>query len=231
MSAAIVKLGARSFGRFLAPITMLTLVVFTPFVYLALHVKVPTNAPQAREVLRAAWVLAAAALFCTLGLVGAIAPLVRSVAAKAPLAQHRALWAGLVGLVHALVPTLVAAIGIALGLVAFAVPGIMLLMLFSLVAASDALGVRARLAESVAVVRAQLVPTIVVVGAAVTLAVLVILVQQLGLPSPIPKHPKPAQLVAFTLLVRRAAWVLVVAAPVFATALAAIHASAVRRDR
>jgi len=149
-------LAARTFARYLVPLAIVTVVVLAPVVGLALRVRPPADLAGAQRMLRLAWILAGSAWAFQLVLVGAAAPLARALAAGAPVSQLRALGLALAGIVRGALPCLAAIGAVLVGGLALVVPGVALLVLFSVTGASRERGMPAPLVDSAAVVRAQL---------------------------------------------------------------------------
>lgn len=216
----------RTWLRFVAPIAVLTAIVWAPIGHIAFHVMTPANAAQSRVVLRVGWLVAGSATIALLVLVGAVAPVVRAIARGEQRSQVAMLRAGLAALVRAIVPATIVMFAVAIGALALAVPGVLLYVLLVLAPASDAEGVRARIADSVAVVRREWRVVALVLGVAFAAIAATVLAQQLALPMPLPKKPTAAQLIAFPALVRTASLACAIVLPLAAVTLAAVHARA-----
>jgi hypothetical protein len=211
---------ARS-ARYIAPIAVLSAIVWAPIALVALGVMVPANAAQARVVLRVAWLVAGSGMLAVLVLVGALAPIVRS----ERVSQLVALGRGLRGLVRAIVPAAIVTCALAMGLVALVVPGIVLYVMLVLATASEADGVGAKLADSAVRVRERLPAVVIVVAFTIVALVAVVVVQQWMLPIPLGKTPPRIHLVMFSQMVRVTAIAMAGIVPMSAFALAAIAAS------
>lgn len=220
---SLASLFARTYLRYLAPLTLLSVVTFAPLVLLALRLPAPGTAPQAVIAVRAGWMFAALGVIPLLVLVGGVAPAVRAVAAGTPRSQLGVLAAGLAGLARALVPCLLAIVAITIGGLALVVPGLLLLVLLALTGASTEPGMPGPLADSVAIARrhALAIAAVLVVTIAV-IAVVLVLVRH-GLPIPLPKKPTLADRTEIRNFARIAIAVVAIAAPVPAIVLAAIH--------
>jgi len=219
------KLSVRTYVRYLVPLTMLSVIAFSPLVLIALRVPVPGNAKQAQIALNYAWVLAGCSVIPLFLLVGGVAPAVRGIADGAPRSQLAVLGAGLVGLARTAVPCLLTVAAIAIGGLACVVPGLVLLVLLALTGASVEDGAPARLTDSIAIARTRVLPIIgvIVVMLAVQATAIFVLSRPLV---PLPKKPPPEHLAAFRQLVRITVAGIALAAPIAAVALAAIHARA-----
>ena len=219
-------LALRTLVRYLAPIAVLTAIVGAPLLWITFHIPVPTEAAQARSLLRFSWAIAGSAWIAQLTLVGGVAPLVRAVAAGAPLSQLRALGHGIAGLVRMLLPCLLAVAAIAIGSVALVLPGLALLALLSLTGASTERSLPAPLLDSLAVVRANLKLVVAVVVGMVVLDLAIVGITQLILTAPLAKKPTPQQLGAYLELARITTLGIVAVTPLVACTLAAIRVRA-----
>jgi hypothetical protein len=227
-SRRILRLAGRAYLRYAVPLTLLAVLALAPWLVLALGVRVPADLAGVRGALRAAWLVGATAWIGQLLLVGAAAPLVRALDAGAPPSQLRALGLGALGLLRAAVPWLAAIAAIALGGLALAIPGLVLLVLFSTTAASTQRGLPGPLVESAGIVRRRLGLAAAAVGVllAVDLGAVVVAVELLR-----PEgtgRPSPEQLAPFRRVVDVAAVAIVAIAPPIAALLAAVHARASR---
>ena len=146
------------------------------------------------------------------------------------MSQLVALRRGIGGIVRALVPAAIVLCAVAMGLMALAVPGVLLYALFVLAPASEAHGMRDKIADSVAIVRARWRVIAVVIGLAMLALAAAVAVQQLLLPIPLGKAPPRTQLVLFPELVRILAIAMMGIVPAAALALASVDASARSRD-
>jgi len=226
--AQIARLAARAYVRYLVPLTLLSALALAPWLWLALRMPPPADVAGARGALRLAWIVGGTAWIGQLLLVGGAAPLVRALDAGAPLSQLGALGRGALQLVRAAVPWLAAVAAIAIGGLALAVPGLVLLLLFSTVAASTRRGLAGPLVESAALVRRSmlLVAAAVIAMLALDLA-LVYAAQRFALPA-VPKKLGPEQLALYRRHVQLVAVGVAAIAPWIATLLAAVHARASR---
>ncbi len=212
-------------ARYIAPIAVLSAIVMAPIAWFAFGVPPPANPKQATVVLRLVWVVAASGMLSLLVLVAALAPIV----ASERVSQLAALGRGVRGLVRAIVPAMIVLCAVAMGLVALAVPGVLLFALFVFAPASDAGGIGAKLADSVAIVKERWRAVALVIGATMVVLAAVVAVQQIMLPIPLGKTPPRAQLVMFPNMMRLTAIAIVGLVPMAAVALAAIFASTRRR--
>jgi len=222
---SVAQLSIRSYVRYLVPLTLLSVIAFSPLILLAYRVQVPLNAKQAQVALRMAWAFAGCSLIPLYLLVAGVAPAVRGIASGAPRSQLGVFVSGLVGLARAVVPILLVIAAIAIGSLAVVVPGLILLVLLALTGASVENGGPARLGDSIAIARTKILPVAGVIVATVGIQAIAIYVLSRPL-VPVPKVPPPELLVAFLHLVRLtgAGFALVAALP--AVVLAAIHARA-----
>ena len=141
----------------------------------------------------------------------------------APPSQLRALTRGVLQLVRAVVPCLVAALAVAIGTLALVLPGLVLLVLLSLTAASRERGLPAPLLDSIAAARRQLPAVALAVLALFALDAAIGLVAYRAFLLPLPAKPTPIQLAAVRNFVRAIALALVVLSPLPATVLATLH--------
>jgi len=227
-SAAILRLGARTYLRYAAPLTLLAAVALAPWLLLALAAPAPADVAAARSAVRATWLAGATAWIGQLALVGAAAPLVQSLDAGAPLSQLRALGRGARQLVRAAVPWLTAVAAIAIGGLALAAPGLALLVLLSTTAASTERGLPGPLAESAALVRRKLPLAAGVVAAAIAVDLGAALLAQELLRIPPGAKLRPDQLALFPVATQAVVIALAAIAPPIAALLAALHARAPR---
>jgi hypothetical protein len=118
----------------------------------------------------------------------------------------------------------VAALAVALGGLALVLPGLVLLVLLSLTAASRERGVPGPLLDSVAAARRQLPAVALAVVALFAIDAAIGLIAYRACLTPLPAKPTPVQLAAVRNFVRAIVLALVVLSPLPATLLAAIHA-------
>jgi hypothetical protein len=133
--------------HFIAPLALLSLAVFAPYLWVAWHTLVPTDPAALRPLFKAAWASLAFVGIAQLFLVGAAAGVARGTT------QLRALACGARQLVRGAVPLAIALLAVIVGALALVLPGLALLALFSLAAGSDAPGLPAPLLESAEIVR------------------------------------------------------------------------------
>lgn len=216
-SSGLVAAAARAWLRTLVPLTALSVIALSPVIALALATRIPADTAAASALRVRGWGLLALALPCQLVLVGGA-----SAAAHAP-SQLAALGRGVVQLGRAILPCLAASAAIAIGSLALAVPGLMLLALLALIGASPERGVHAAMRDSIAAARARLPAVAITIAAmlAVDLAIGVIAVRAFG--AALPRHPTAAQLAATRHLVHAIAAALVAISPLPATVLAMIR--------
>lgn len=207
--------------RYIVPIAALSAIVWAPIAWAAFRVPPPVNAGQAKVVLRIAWLCAGSGMIALLVLVGALAPILQS----ERVSQLVALGRGLRGLVRAIVPALVVLCAVVMGLVALAVPGVLLYALLVFAPASEAEGVREKLVESIAFVRASWRSIALVIALTMVALAAVVSVQQLLLPMPLGKSPPRSQLLLFPNLLRLTALAVAAIVPLAAIALASIQAA------
>ncbi len=192
----------------------LGVVALVPFLALAWKLGVPTDLASAKGSVRTIWLLTPLVWFAQLALAGAAAAALdgRSTAR---------------GFARAVVPCGLAIVAIACGLVALAVPGFILIVLFALTGAVATDDAGSAFADSTARVRGQLARVAIVVGVALVVDAAIIYVAQ-RLVLAIPAKPTADQLATFVMFRRIVALALVVVTPVVAGALATV-ARAARR--
>ena len=204
----------RTYLRYVVPLTILAVIAFAPVLLLALRVTVPVDAAHVKFTLRWAAALAGGGWVPLLVLVGA------ATAALEGGSQLAVLRTGLQRMLRAIVPCLAAMTAIAIGALALAVPGALLLVLLSLTGASSGRGVSAALAGSVAAVRTRPRHVLTVIVVTLLAAVAILTAFQLALPLPLPKKPAPEQLAAFRTYARITIGLIAVLSPLPALALA-----------
>jgi hypothetical protein len=227
-TAQILRLAARVYLRYAAPLTLLAVVVLAPWLGFALAMPAPRDQASARAVLGASWMIGATAWIGQLLLVGAAAALVRALDDGAPPSQLRALGRGALQLARAAVRWLAAVAAIALGALALALPGLALLVLLSTTAASTRPGLPEPLAESAALVRRRLPLAAIAVAALLAVDLGAVVVAQAMLRPPPTGKLGPDQLAALRRILEVAAIAIVAIAPPIAALLAAVHTRAPR---
>lgn len=215
---------ARTYVRYVIPLTVLSVLAFSPLVFLALRVPVPGDVAQVKGVIRTVWLLAALSLAPMLVLVGGVAPAVRSIANGARAGQLAVLRDGAVALVGAAVPVAIAVLAVLIGSLALVVPGLVVLVLLALTGATGGADrdLAARLAASATTVRGHVIAVVGILGASIAVTIVAIYLLQRGLPMPLPKAPRPEVLATFRWFARYAIAGLALLAPLPAIALAAI---------
>ena len=217
----VLGLALRTLVRYAIPLALATIVVAGPLLVVAFRAPWPRNLPMANAAIARAVVLAILGWAAVLLLVAAAAPLARSLARGAPLAQPRAVAAALANLVRMTLPCLAALGAIAIGGLALVVPALALLVLLALTGASTEPGMPGPLADSVRAVRARWRPVAAIVGAMLLgYAGLVVAGWQLAT-VPFAKRLSPAEWATYGNVARIVAIGVVATAPVFATLLAA----------
>jgi hypothetical protein len=215
----VVAFAIRTWVRYLVPLTLVSAIALSPLIVLAARVHPPADATAARPVIQLGWTLLAVAWLGQLLHVGGAAAMLTD-----PPSQLRAFTRGLVQLVRAVVPCGVAALAVALGGLALVLPGLVLLVLLSLTAASRERGVPGPLLDSVAAARRQLPAVALAVVALFAIDAAIGLIAYRACLTPLPAKPTPVQLAAVRNFVRAIVLALVVLSPLPATLLAAIHA-------
>ena len=218
---SVVTVALRTWLRYIVPLTLLSAIALSPVIAAALRTRVPVDPAGAKAVLTLGWEMIAFAWFAQLVLVGGAAAMTRATPS-----QLRALGGGFVQLGRAVVPCLAALTAIAIGSLALAVPGLVLIALLALTGASPARGVPAQLADSIAIACKHLPAVVLATAAMIAIDLAIGLVAQHALVAPLPKQPTPAQLAQLRHVVRVVALALVVASPLPATVLATIRTRA-----
>ena len=218
LSGWIVGPAVRTWLRHIVPLTLLSAIALSPLVALAARVPAPANAAAARPVIQLGWTLLAGAWLGQFLLVGGAAAMLTD-----PPSQLRAFTRGLLQLVRAVLPCLVSALAVAIGGLALVLPGLVLLVLLSLTAASRERGLPAPLLDSIAAARRQLPAVVLAVLALFMLDTAIGLVAYREFLAPLPAKPTPIQLAAVRDFVRVIALALVVLSPLPATVLATLR--------
>ena len=223
LSGSIAGPAIRTWLGHIVPLTLLSAIALSPLVALAARVHAPADAAAARPMIQLGWTLLAVAWLGQLLLVGGASAML-----PAPPSQLRAFARGLLQLVRAAVPCLVAALAVAIGSLALVLPGLLLLVLLSLTAASRERGLPAPLLDSIATARRQLPAVALAVLALFAIDAAIGLLAHRAFLLPLPAKPSPTQLAAVRDFVRAIVLALVVLSPLPATVLATLHARAAR---
>jgi hypothetical protein len=218
LHAAIVGPAVRTWVRYIVPLTLLSAIALSPLVALASRVHAPADAAAARPVIQLGWTLLAVAWLGQLLLGGGAAAMLTD-----PPSQLRAFTRGLLQLIRAVLPCLVAALAVAIGSLALVLPGVALLVLLSLTAASRERGLPGPLLDSIAAARRQLPAVTLAVLALFALDAAIGLVAYRAFLVPLPAKPTPIQLAAVRNFVRAIALALVALSPLPATVLATLR--------
>jgi hypothetical protein len=213
----LVGTALRTWLQYLVPLTLLSALAAAPVVVLALLTPVPADAAAAAALRMRGWELAALGVFCQLLLVGGVAP-----ATRRP-SQLAALGLGAAQIARAVLPCLAAAAAIAIGSLALAVPGLLLVVLLALTGASPERGVAPALRDSIAAARAQLPAVAITVVAMLALDAAIAIAATRMFGAPLPRRATPQQLAMARHLVHAVALGLVVLSPVPATVLATVR--------
>ncbi len=220
----MLALAARSYARYVAPLTLLSLVLFAPVIAYAFFSKVPAELAPAWRMVMTAWTVAGTAWIVQYMLVGGAAPLVRSVVAGAPLSQLASLRASTRGLIRAVMPVLIVVGAVAIGSIALALPGLVLGVLLSLTGASTRGGLSEPLLESVEQVRANVKRTVIAVAAILVVDLAIVAIPFILLLGPLSPRPTPEELDTARRVLQFAAIGLPLVTPFAACVLAAIAA-------
>lgn len=222
----MIGLALRTIVRYVVPLAIATFLVVAPFAALAFRSPWPRDLAGANFALARAFAIAGTAWIATFVLVGATAPLVRSVAAGAPLSQLRALTAAVGNAIRMALPCLAASAAIVVGGLALVIPALVLLVLLSLTGASTERGMPAPLVDSVAAVRARWRPVVVIVGVMLVVDVALVFAAWKLVTVPFGKKLSPAQWATYGNVARVVVLGVAATAPVFATLLAAVRVTA-----
>jgi hypothetical protein len=202
--------------RYLVPLTVLSAVALLPVIAIALRVKPPSDAAGAHAIFQLGWALLALVWLGQLLLIGGAAAI-----ARARPRQLRAFGVGLAQLARALVPCLAVVAGVAIGGLALAIPGAVLVVLLALTGASREPGVGA-LRDSIAAAHRRLPVTAIAVVAMLALDVAIVAVGQRVLTVPLSKIPAAGQLASLPHFLRIATLALVLVSPIPASVLATL---------
>jgi hypothetical protein len=216
---AIIGPAVRTWLGHAVPLTALSAIALSPLVAVALRTRAPVDAAGARSAIGLGWTLLAVAWLGQLVLVGAAAAVMR-----APRSQLGALGAGAAQLVRAALPCLVAALAVAIGGLALAVPAPVLLVLLAMTGASRERGLPAPLLDSIAAARRQLPAVALAVAALLAIDAAIGAIAHRALIAPLARQPTPAQLAAACDFVRAIAIALVAISPLPACVLARLRA-------
>jgi len=221
---ATLGLAARCYARHLVPLTLLSVVLFSPLLAYALLARVPTELGPAWRMVVVSWIAVSTAWIAQYMLVGAAAPAARAITGGTPLGQLAAARASIAGLVRVVLPVLTAVAAIAMGSIALAVPGLVLGVLLSLTGASTRGGLSEPLLESVERVRANAKHAVIAVAAILFANFAIITIPFVILLGPLSPRPTPEELEAARLILRVTAIGLTAISPLAACVLAALAA-------
>ncbi len=222
----VVALAFRTYARYVVPLTLLSLVLFAPLLAYGLLSKTPSELGPAWRMVMIGWGAAATAWIAQYMLVGAAAPLARSIAGGTPLGQLAALRVAIGGLVRAVLPTLMVVASIAMGSMALVLPGLVLGVLLSLTGASTRSGLAEPMLDSVARVRAKLKIAIAAVVAILVVDLAIITLPFAILLGPLSPRPTPEELAAAQLILQITAIGIPLVTPLAACVLAAVATTA-----
>ncbi len=222
----ILALAFRTYARYVVPLTLLAVVLFAPLLGYGLLSKTPGELGPAWRMVMVAWGAVATAWIAQYMLVGAAAPLARSIADARPLPQLAALRVAVGGLARAVLPTLMVVAAIAMGSIALVLPGLVLGVLLSLTGASTRNGLAEPMLDSVARVRANLKLAIAAVVGILVVDFAIITVPFVILLGPLSPRPTPEELSTAQLLLQIVTIGLPLVTPVAACVLAAVATAA-----
>jgi hypothetical protein len=218
LDGAVLGPAIRSWLHHLVPLTLLSALALSPLVAIAARVRPPADPAGSRAAIQLGWTLLAVAWLGQFLLVGGAAAMLTE-----PASQLRAFTRGLLQLVRAVVPCLVAVLAVAIGSLALVLPGLALLVLLSLTAASRDRGLPAPLLDSISAARRRLPAVALAVLALFAIDAAIGLIAHRAFIMPLAGKPAPAQLAAVRNFVRAIVLALVVLSPLPATVLAALH--------
>ena len=220
----MIGLAARTLGRYLVPLAIVSAIVCVPFALLAYASPWPRDLPTANAALARAFAIAGGAWMARFVVVGAAAPLARSLVAGAPLSQPRALGVAAGNALRMALPCLAAIAAVLVGGLALVVPALALVVLLSLTGASTERGMPAPLADSIAVVRARWQPVTAIVAVMLIVDVALALAAWKLFAVPLAKKLRPEQWATYGNVARVVVLGVLATTPVFAALLAAVHA-------
>jgi len=207
-----------TWAGYAVPLTALSALALAPAVLAAARAPAPVDQATAAATLFRGWAQLAWSWLGQLMLVGGAAAIVRDRPS-----QRRAFVGGLIGLGRAIVPCLAAAAAVLVASLALAIPGLIVLVLFALTAASPARGVAASLLDASCAARTRLPAVALSVAAMLALDAAIGLGCYAWFVLPLVKHPTAAQLIGARSFVRAVAIALVFVSPLPATLLALIR--------
>jgi len=222
---ATLRLAARCYARYVAPLTLCSLVLFAPWLAFVVLANPPTELAHAKQLVVIAWLAGGTAWIAQYMMVGAAAPLVRALEGTKP-SQLAALVAAIRGLAGAILPGLIVLAAVVMGTIALVIPGLVLLVLLALTAASDKPGLSEPLLDSVARVRAQWRPIAIAVAAILVVDLVVVVVPYLVVLGPLPAKPTPQQLATAKTMLMAIVIALPIVTPLCACVLAAFAVTA-----
>jgi hypothetical protein len=222
----VIGLALRTIVRYVVPLAIATFLVIAPFAAIAFKSPWPRDLATANFALGRAFALAGLAWIATYVLVGAAAPLVRSVAAGTPLSQPRAVVAAVGNAIRMALPCLAASAAVVIGGLALVVPALALLVLLALTGASTERGMPAPLVDSVAAVRARWRPVVVIIGVMLVVDVVLVFAAWKLVAVPFGKKLSPMQWATYGNVARVVVLGIAATAPIFATLLAAVRVTA-----
>lgn len=159
-------LTVRTWLRYLVPLTILSVIALAVVGMYGWRVGAARDIVAARLQVRLGWTLVGFAGVLQLLLVAGVAPAVRSVASGRGISQIGALASGVIGMVRAVVPWLVAVIAIAIGSLALILPGLLVLVAVSMTGASERLAepLPLPITDSIAATRGNFMRIAMIVG-------------------------------------------------------------------
>lgn len=217
-----VNLAVRTYARYAAPLTAIAIVLYAPLLAYGWLSKTPTELGPGWRMVMTAWGIASTAWILQYMLVGAAAPLARSIEAAAPLSQLAAVRTIVRGFLRSVLPVLIVVAAVVLGSIALAIPGLVLGVLLSLTGASERSGLSEPLLDSVERVRANLKRTILAVVGILALDFAIVAIPFAILLGPLSAKPTLEELATAQLILRITVIGVPLVTPLAACVLAAI---------
>jgi hypothetical protein len=224
----VLSLALRSWLRHVAPLTLVSVVVMSPLAIYAFSLDTAQNLATARTHMRAGFVIGAIAWMFQLVLVGGVAPAVFATVGREAGSQIDVLARGLRRALRAVVPCVLAVCAILAGFIALVIPGFVLLILLSPVAATPTINepLPAPLVAAVSAARRDFAAFVIAYLSLLFVDAAIPIVANALVAAPLPaKNPSPEALARATDFVRVIALAFVALSPLPACAIAAAYAN------
>jgi hypothetical protein len=224
----VLSLALRSWLRYVAPLTLVSAIVMSPLAIYAFSLDTAHDLATARTHMRTGYAIGAVAWMLQLVLVGGVAPAVFATVGREPGAQIDVLARGLRRALRAVVPCALAVCAIMVGLIAVVVPGLVLLILLSPVAATPSIGepLPAPLVAAVSAARRDFAAFVIAYLSLIFIDAAIPIVANALVAAPLPaKNASPEALVRATDFVRSIALAFVALSPLPTCAIAAAYAN------